>query len=349
MKSQPLLSVVIVSWQEPHRLPECLACLSASATVPLEIVVVNNGLPEALPELHSHGNNIRIIQNRENVGYSAANNQGIHSTRGEFVLFLNPDAYVETSCIPELIGALQADRQLGFVHGKLLRHGRPNVLDGAGIAVSRGRKFWDRGSGQPDRGQFDRGGASFAGCGALLMFRRAALKDVRFDDEYFDEDFFAYKEDIDLCWRAWWRGWRGRYVPSAVAAHARGHDLPQVDAGIVRGLRDRWAALKARRHDEHFRKIRVMSLRNQCWLQLKNEPASWIWKDLPWHATHWATVIAYAAVCEPYMLRGFVEATRKWSRMRSKRRAIQSGRRLEPRELHELIEHAGFIERGEAR
>jgi GT2 family glycosyltransferase len=342
--SVPSVSAIIVQWRQQKWLSSCLEYVLSSTGVDCEVVLVNNERGANLEPIVRQFAQVRLVDNDSNVGFSAACNDGIRRTRSEFVLFLNADVFVRPDCVRLLAQALRTYDQVGFAHGKLMMQDAPDRIDGAGIAVSRGRRFSDRGRGQIDAGQFDRKTMSMAGCGALLMFRRAALEDVRFSDEYFDEDFFAYKEDIDLCWRAWWRGWRGCYVPSAVALHVRGHGLPRLDDVSSGGLAERVKALKSHREDAGFIRVRVISTRNQCWLELKNEPASWTLMDLPWRIGAWVMVLAYAIFFERYMLRGFAEALRGLPRIWKKRRAINASRRVSPRALRSLFKHGGLVQ-----
>jgi hypothetical protein len=96
------------------------------------------------------------------------------------------------------------------------------VLDSTGHRLYRNRRAVDRGEREPDTGQYDDAREVFGVGGAAPLLRRAMLDDVRDGDEVFDADFFAYFEDIDLCWRARTRGWRFGYEPAAVARHHRG-------------------------------------------------------------------------------------------------------------------------------
>ena len=91
------------------------------------------------------------------------------------------------------------------------------MIDSTGIVMLPSIRHLDRGAGELDRGQYDRDEDVFGASGAAALYRRSMLDDVRVDGEWFDEDFFAYREDADLAWRAQWRGWRCRYVAAATA------------------------------------------------------------------------------------------------------------------------------------
>src|SRR5439155_16165933 len=136
----------------------------------------------------------------------------------EYVLVLNPDTVLRPNFIEELIHALDARPDAASASGKLLRMDS-TTIDSTGIVMLRSQRHLDRGADEPDIGQFDKPEDIFGASGAAAMYRRPALEDARIDDEYFDEDFFAYREDADLAWRLRLLGWNSIYVPSAVALH----------------------------------------------------------------------------------------------------------------------------------
>jgi GT2 family glycosyltransferase len=103
--------------------------------------------------------------------------------------------------------------------GKLVRP--DGTLDSAGIRLPRHRRPRDRGSGKPDRGQYDRSEFVFGASGAAMILRCAAVEALRIDGELFDEDFFVYHEDTDLSWRCHNLGWDVLYAPAARAVHGR--------------------------------------------------------------------------------------------------------------------------------
>ncbi|HZP23647.1 MAG TPA: glycosyltransferase [Terriglobales bacterium] len=98
---------------------------------------------------------------------------------------------------------------------------RTNIIDSTGIYFTRNMRHLDRGAEEVDRGQYDRMQYVFGASGAAAMFRRSFIEDVSVEGEFFDEEFFAFREDGDLAWRAQVMGWKCLYVPAAVAWHVR--------------------------------------------------------------------------------------------------------------------------------
>ena len=98
---------------------------------------------------------------------------------------------------------------------------RTNIIDSTGIYFTRNMRHLDRGAEEIDRGQYDRMQYVFGASGAAAMFRRSFIEDVSVEGEFFDDEFFAFREDGDLAWRAQVMGWKCLYVPTAVAWHVR--------------------------------------------------------------------------------------------------------------------------------
>jgi GT2 family glycosyltransferase len=126
-----------------------------------------------------------------------------------------------------LVEAGEPDRAVGTVCGKLLAMNedfaipdRP-LFDSTGIFMTPNLRHLDRGSRMPDRGCFELPEYVFGATGAAALYRRSMISDVSVNGEFFDEDFFAYREDADVAWRAQLLGWKCLYNPRAVAYHVR--------------------------------------------------------------------------------------------------------------------------------
>jgi GT2 family glycosyltransferase len=159
-----------------------------------------------------------------NRGFGAGGNRALQWIREqglavESLLLLNPDVQLEPAFAERVLEHMQADPAVAIASGKLLRP--EGLLDSAGIVLPRHRRPRDRGSEEPDRGQYDRVEYVFGVSGAALMLRLSAVPELALGGELFDEDFFLYHEDTDLAWRANRLGFRVLYVPTARAIHTR--------------------------------------------------------------------------------------------------------------------------------
>ena len=178
---------------------------------------------------------MEIVASRENLGFTGGHNVGIGKAveRGaEWVLVLNADVILAPDYLETLLAdALRPGREwVGALTGKILRADGPDlvpthVVDTAGIRMTRSGRHFDVGAGEPDTGRWDRPAEVFGVSGCVALYRVAALEDVKIATGYFDDDFFVYREDVDLAWRLRGRGWTARCVPAALAWHRR-RNLP---------------------------------------------------------------------------------------------------------------------------
>ena len=230
----------------------------------MELIVVDNASTDGSPELVKKlRGSTQVHQNGKNEGFSRAHNQAIRLSSGEFYLALNPDVIMDACYLESLVSTLQVSERRGSAGGKLRQFGAAEApkIDSAGLLLRRTRRQVLRGRGEIDRGQFDRQEQVFGIDGAAPLYRRAMLEDIQESGEYFDETFFAYKEDVDLAWRARLLGWESWYDPRATAWHAR---------SFRPGTR--------RPGDSATRRY---SVRNRYLAIIKNDSAAGIWRDWP--------------------------------------------------------------------
>jgi GT2 family glycosyltransferase len=159
-----------------------------------------------------------------NEGFAKAHNQAIHWTKSEYVLCLNQDIELAPECFERLVRFMDDHPDAGAATPKLLRlqdGERTNYIDSVGLEIYKNFQIFDTAQGELDEGKHDIDEEVFGASGACPIYRRSAIEDVRFEREFFDEDFFAYQEDIDLSFRLRSRGWQIWRVGSAVVYHAR--------------------------------------------------------------------------------------------------------------------------------
>ena len=217
-----VVSIIVISWDSIEFLGECLKSVREQTYQDWELIVVDNGSEDGSADLvREKFPEARLIANSQNLGFSRAGNLGLRDSRGEWVLFINPDVRLETNWLEKALLAFKISPRIGMVTGKILRFDR-STIDSTGQFLSRSRRAIERGYNQPDRGQYDRQGFVFSVCGAVALYRREMVEALRLNGEFLDEDFFAFYEDLDVGWRANLLGWRGYYVPDAIAYHYRG-------------------------------------------------------------------------------------------------------------------------------
>ncbi len=179
---------------------------------------------------------MEVVSSRENLGFAGGHNLAIAraaETGAEWVLVLNADVVLAPDYLERLLEDVSRGGRadVGAAAGKILRAAGPDlsptdVIDTVGIRMTRTGRHFDVGADEPDEGRWDTPAEVFGVSGCVAFYRVAALEDVRISTGYFDDDFFVYREDVDLAWRLRGRGWAARYVPSARAWHRR-RNLPQ--------------------------------------------------------------------------------------------------------------------------
>ncbi len=299
----------VVNYKTYDDLASCLESLTRQTIPPAWIRVVDaDGDPVQAEALAKRFPTVRwsLVPNR---GFGAGANRFLAEGRAdpylpEAALLLNPDIELEPDYAERLLDELRAHRSVALASGKLLRPCRTRI-DSAGISLPRHRRPYDRGSFQLDHGQYDETERVFAVCGAAMMLRLSALGTLEVDGEVFDESFFAYREDTDLCWRANLLGFDVLYVPAARAVHQR-----------------RWKPESAASRRAMPSAIRCHSFKNHCFQILKNERASRLMRDLPVVAGFEAVRLAYALLWDRDLLPAYVDIVKQLPQMWSRRRAI---------------------------
>jgi GT2 family glycosyltransferase len=260
-----------------------------------------------------------VIRNDTNRGFAAAVNQVFEVARGEFVLLLNPDVFLEPDYVRETVRALTAAGEaFGSATGKLLRAEgfdiRPtNRIDSLGIRMTRSGRHLDLMQDQPDDPSLREPFEVFGVSGAAALYRMTFWRDATVGYQVFDEDFFAYREDADLSWRGQLFGWRALAVPSAVGYHVR-----RVTPEVRRELPP---------------EINMHSVKNRFLLRLKNEGLYLALRNAPFEIARDVVVLIAALTIERSSLPAFEWLWRNRARILRTRRIVQSRRKVGDREL----------------
>ena len=325
--------MVIVTWNRKELLKSCLESLRLQQLKqPFEVIVVDNGSQDGSAEMarREFGSGapfqLTIIQNTENRGFCAANNQGFAVSGSELIALLNNDAEADPEWLSSLASAFDGRPDVGMAASKILVHEDPRRIDKAGHLIYPDGQNRGRGTGEPDDGRYDQVEEMLWPDGCAAMYRRAMLDQIG----GFDEDFFAYADDAELGLRARIAGWKCLYIPDAVVRHHRGATL---------GL------LSSRRLE--------LIERNRVLLAAKLFPWSLLWSNPFYYALRlaagvWAAITGQGEVgkypgfsgklrASLALLRGDWQALRLLPRMLRKRRAVERIRKLSPREVRKLI------------
>ncbi|MGC2423985.1 MAG: glycosyltransferase family 2 protein [Nitrospirota bacterium] len=315
------ISAVVVTWNSAREIGGCLSSLSSDAALS-EIIVVDNASLDATREIVRGYPLARLMENAENSGFAAAANQGIAESAGEFIFLVNPDVSFKDGFLSTLAAGLESDPAAGAAAPRLLRPDG-KTIDSAGLVMRKNRKAIDCGRDLPDSAEFSSPCRVFGACGAAALYRRSMLEDTKISGECFDESFFAYKEDVDLAWRANLMGWKTIYVPKAIAFHSRG--WKGKPGGGLSGRRSMPREIR-----RHSHKNRYLSI-------LKNDdPVNFV-KDLPYIMPYEFKLILFSLFFEPFLLMAFWDIIRLLPETLRKRREIMSRRKTSPSGMRRLF------------
>lgn len=312
----PTLCVSIVTYNSGRYIERCLESVFAQRGASLDVVVVDNASSDDTPRiLEAYGGRIRLIRNARNRGFATAQNQAIQASAADWVLTLNPDVLMRPGFIRRLLDAGERDPGAGSVCGKLLSIGpgfqplATRLIDSTGLYFTPAMRHFDRGWHEPDGPHFSRPEYVFGASAAAALYRRAMIDDVSVDGQFFDPDFFCYREDADIAWRAQLLGWRCIYAPSAAAYHVRTH-LPGHRRSVSPAMN-------------------MHSVKNRFLLRIKNATPGL-------YRRHWLSmtardlvVVAGCLFYEPRSLEAFLRLAGCLPRALRWRRAIMSRRRVD--------------------
>lgn len=235
------LSIIIVSWNVKKVLIDCLGSIKENpASEPFEVVLVDNASSDGTVEsVRDKSPDVVVIANSQNLGFAAANNQGIEVSQGEYILFLNPDTIIHPNSLDILVRIMDDNEDVGACGPKLLnedgttqrsvRHFpsfrgalyRHTAFRFLGIFKGKYKKWLMKDFNYSEQVDVDQV------MGAAMMTRKLVLQQVG----SMDESFFVYYEEVDLCYRIKQAGWRIVYIPEAVVTHLGGRSAGQIPVG----------------------------------------------------------------------------------------------------------------------
>ena len=341
------VSVHIVTWNSQRFIENAMRSLDAQTFRDFSILIIDNGSTDkTVAWLKEYYPQIKIVSNQRNLGFAKAHNQAISFTRSDYVLVMNVDVILTETYLEKLVEKMdtvnflgrekkQEDElqlnKIGSITGKIFKLiGNPaqvdetsftKTIDSAGLEILKSRRAVDRGEGEIDNGQFNETEEVFGVSGNIPFYRRSALEDVKIKNEYFDEDFHAYKEDVDLAWRLRLQGWQAYFVPQAVAYHFRGAG-GQAELGNI-------ATVKNRRHKPRY--AHKLSYRNHLMMLVKNEQNFWRHSlYIFWYEFRKLVFILFFEQKTLYGLRQFFKFLPK---MRAKRKLIQDKAKVSAKQM----------------
>ncbi len=316
MSRSDFVSVTIVTYNSGRFIKRCLESVLDQNYPLREIIVIdNNSSDGTIDILEPFEDRCRIVYNEENIGFAAAQNQAIGLSSSEWVLTLNPDVLLLQGFLEALVNAGNLDPKVGTVCGKLLTmtagfdFPEEPLVDSTGIYFTPNLRHLDRGSLQVDNGHFRNYEYVFGATAAAALYRREMIEDIAIGGEFFDEDFFVYREDADVAWRSQLMGWRCLYAPYAKGYHVR------------KALPGNRRALPA--------EINMHSVKNRFLLRIKNMTPDLYRRNFFSITVRDIVVVSCCLLWEHTSLRAFPFLFRNWRNIWAKRREIMSRQRVD--------------------
>ena len=242
----PTLSIVIVNYNVRHFLTNCLDSIEKSKKMGFHvetIVVDNASIDGSITAIRSSFPEVKLIENKTNVGFGKANNQGFDTASGQYILALNPDTILQEDTLNRCWQFMESNRDCGVLGVKMVdgsgtylpesKRGRPSLWNAfckfSGLTSLFPKSKWTSGYylGHLDEDQIQEVEVL---CGAFMFFRSEALLSC----SGFDEDFFMYGEDIDLSVRIKKAGWKVVYLPDTRIIHFKGESSKKASFNYIK-------------------------------------------------------------------------------------------------------------------
>ncbi len=318
----PRVSIIVLNFNGKHFLDDNLSSLMKQSYTPLEVILVDNASKDGSVEyVQEYFPEVKILVNDKNTGFPA-NNLGIQSSTGDYIMLLNNDTVVDPHMVEESVKELVKDDQIGMGAVKILSMGQLNILDSIGINIYPDGMSRQRGRLEEDTGQYDRVEELLIPSGCAAFYKKDMLNEVGL----LDEDFFAYCEDTDLGFRGRLAGWKTISIPSARVYHHYSGSFSKVSP---------------------FKAFLVE--RNHLWFAIKCFPITML-LTLPFYTFYRFAVQIYAVVRGKGMggkfvkeqssfaligilVRAYCSAFAKLPTMLKKRKVIQKNRKVTTREV----------------
>lgn len=295
--TSPLVTIIIPNLNGKRFLATCLDSIFNQQFQNFAIIVIDNGSEDGSVQfIKTEYPSVFLIPFSHNKGFSTAINAGIRSSESKYICLLNNDIELDQNFLKEMVAVLEVETEIAYCAPKMLAFYNRNKIDGAGDGVFRAGAGYKRGSLEEDHWRYHRQSTVFGACAGAALYRRSFFEKIGL----FDEDFFAYLEDVDLNLRAQRLGLKCLYVPTAIVYH-----IGSATTGSI------------------FNPFTVkLSTKNLLNVVIKNYPAFLFFKFLPsllLYHLFWFGIVLSNKQVKAY-LKGVWGAISEFPRMRRKRK-----------------------------
>jgi GT2 family glycosyltransferase len=213
-----LISIIILNWNGSECITECVESVEKTIYKNIEIIIVDNAsTDDSLEKIKNNFPDVHLIELKENIGYAAGNNRGFQKAQGEFIATLNNDTVVDPKWLSQPIAFLENDKTIGIIACRQMKYNDHEIIDCLYSYPLRSLLFQPMGSGKKysSKELYSQPGFVLGAGGASAIYRKKLLDEL----DGFDERYYSYHEESDLCMRAFLSGWKCMYAPSSIVYH----------------------------------------------------------------------------------------------------------------------------------
>ena len=266
------ISINLVTWNGAKYIKHCINSILQQTFTDYDVNIFDNNSNDNTVEIiEKNFPQFKVLKNRENIGFAPAHNKLFAWSKSDYIMCLNQDMILEPNFLENIFNFLNSTKEtnIGTIAPKLFqwkfddndhynsdKTGKTNIIDTCGFQVFKNHQVVDIGQSKEDAPEFNKIKEVFGSSGACPIYLKKALEDVKINNEYFDEDFFSYKEDVDLAFRLRLAGYKCYFLPNAICYH---------DRSIKTGT----STIKNRKAKPSW--INKYSYRNHVYLLIKNE------------------------------------------------------------------------------
>lgn len=307
-------SIIIPNWNGQKFLKVCLDSIREQSYKNFEIIIIDNGsADDSVSFLEQNYSEVGLIKLEKNIGFAAAVNIGIKKAKSELIFLLNNDTELDRDFLKEMNDVANNNPEAGMFAAKMLSFQNRDVIDTCGDRMTWSGRSYKFGEGEKDSELFSKQYFTFGACAGAAVYRKEMFDEIGL----FDEDFFAYLEDVDIDFRAQLAGFKCLFVPEAIVYHLGSATSNQISGFAFR--------LMIKNHYHLiFKNFPLMKLIVNC--------PKFVYSDLRFLAA----AIRYRLV-GPYFA-GIGQAIIQSPKMFTKRRNIQKNRKVNLKYLDSVID-----------
>ncbi|MDD3887320.1 MAG: glycosyltransferase family 2 protein [Patescibacteria group bacterium] len=316
----PKIYIVILNWNGLNDTTECLNSLKSIDYNNYRVILIDNhsDVNEGDKLKSKFGDYIYLIKTDKNYGFAEGNNIGIRfalKNNADDILCLNNDTLVQPDFLSIMVEALKESQDIGMVACKILNFPDKKTINATWSSVHKTGLFVGNGYGEIDTKLYDNTEFVFGPSGCCALFSASMLKEIAVNNDFFDKELFAYHEDIDIAFRAQWKGWKCIYCPQAIIYHRQSKSLGNNSAQKL-----------------------FLTNKNNLNVLVKNYPAKVIFKYLPFLlARQFALIFYYFRQSPSAILKSQFFAVKEFSNYFSKRKQVLKSRKVSSDYINSIL------------